>query len=99
MRHTQRRATGSCCAAGVSRRTPERADQVANRRRKGRPGGRAPDFDRETYKRRNVIERAFNKAKQWRAIATRYDKLALTYRAGFVLALVVEWLELLGDTP
>ncbi|MBF6174732.1 transposase, partial [Nocardia blacklockiae] len=55
-------------------------------------------FDTETYKRRNVIERAFNRAKHWRAVATRYDKLAITYRAGFVLALVVEWLKLLGDT-
>ncbi|MGY2032237.1 hypothetical protein ACW9HR_32520 [Nocardia gipuzkoensis] len=29
---------------------------------------------------------------------TRYDKLASTYRAGFVMALAVEWLKLLGDT-
>ncbi|WP_438944106.1 IS5 family transposase, partial [Nocardia blacklockiae] len=64
---------------------PERRDQVANRKRKGRAGGRAPGFDTETYKRRNVIERAFNRAKHWRAVATRYDKLAITYRAGFVL--------------
>ncbi|MFE3262474.1 hypothetical protein ACFXPS_44450 [Nocardia sp. NPDC059091] len=42
--------------------------------------------------RRNVIERACNKAEDWRAVATRYDKLATTYRAGFVLALIVEWL-------
>ncbi len=77
---------------------PERRDQVANRKRKGRAGGRAPCFDAEIYKRRNVIERAFNRAKHWRAVATRYDKLAITYRAGFVLALVVEWLKLLGDT-
>jgi transposase len=77
---------------------PERSDQIANRKRKGRAGGRAPRFDAAIYKRRNVVERAFNKAKHWRAVATRYDKLALTYRAGFVLALVVEWLKLLGDT-
>jgi transposase len=76
---------------------PERADQIGNRKRKGRAGGRPPVFDREAYKGRNVVERAFNKAKQWRAVATRYDKLALTYRAGVVLALVVEWLKLLGD--
>ncbi|MGV9666268.1 IS5 family transposase [Nocardia niigatensis] len=76
---------------------PERADQVANRKRRGRSGGRAPAFDSRAYKRRNVIERAFNKAKQWRAVATRYDKLALNYRAGVVLALVIEWLKLLGD--
>ncbi|RZL70553.1 MAG: IS5/IS1182 family transposase, partial [Rhodococcus sp. (in: high G+C Gram-positive bacteria)] len=53
--------------------------------------------DPESYKGRNVVERAFNKAKQWRAVATRYDKLALTYRAGFLLAGIVEWLKLLGD--
>ncbi|WP_407939523.1 IS5 family transposase [Nocardia terrae] len=76
---------------------PERSDQVANRKRKGRSGGRAPQFDAEVYKRRNVIERAFNRAKHWRAVATRYDKLATTYRAGFVLALIVEWLKSLGD--
>lgn len=77
---------------------PERRDQIANRKRRGRTGGRAPNFDTRTYKRRNVIERAFNKAKHWRAVATRYDKLAITYRAGFVLALIVEWLKSLGDT-
>ncbi|WP_267465521.1 transposase [Nocardia abscessus] len=51
----------------------ERSDQVTNRKRKGRAGGRAPSFDPEIYKRRNVIERAFNRAKHWRAVATRYD--------------------------
>jgi transposase len=78
---------------------PERSDQIANRRRRGRRGGRPPGFDRQVYKRRNVIERAFNKAKHWRAVATRYDKLAITYRAGVVLALILEWLRALGDTP
>ncbi|MFE3003382.1 hypothetical protein ACFXG4_51710 [Nocardia sp. NPDC059246] len=39
---------------------PERSDQVANRKRKGRHGGRALRFDPELHKRRNVIERAFN---------------------------------------
>jgi transposase len=77
---------------------PERSDQLASRKRRGRRGGRAPDFDRETYKRRNVIERAFNKAKHWRAVATRYDKSAITYRAGVVLALIIEWLKSSGDT-
>lgn len=46
-----------------------------------------------------MVERAFNKAKQWRAIATRYDKLAIVYRANYLLAAIVEWLKLLGDTP
>lgn len=78
---------------------PARSDQVANRKRKGSAGGRPPSFDAESYKGRNVVERAFNKAKQYRGVATRYDKLALTYRAGFMLAGIVEWLKLLGDTP
>lgn len=76
---------------------PERADQIANRKRRGRAGGRPSGFDSIAYKGRNVVERAFNKAKHWRGVATRYDKLALTYRAGFVMALIVEWLKLLGD--
>ncbi|MFD4442073.1 IS5/IS1182 family transposase, partial [Nocardia sp. NPDC058519] len=76
---------------------PQRSDQVANRKRRGRAGGRPPRFDSEAYKGRNVVERAFNKVKHWRGVATRYDKLACTYRAGFVMALTVEWLKLLGD--
>ena len=55
-------------------------------------GGRPVNFDAETYKGRNIVERSFSVFKQWRAIATRYDKLALTYRAGVVLYAVVIWL-------
>ncbi|QVI25298.1 hypothetical protein KHQ06_33410 [Nocardia tengchongensis] len=44
------------------------------------------------------MERAFNNARHWRAVATRYGKFATTYRAGFVLALIVEWLKSLADT-
>ena len=83
---------------GIRTVIPERADQIAHRKKRGRRGGRPPGFDRDTYKRRNVIERAFNKAKHWRGVATRYDKLACCYRAGLVMALIVEWLRLLGDT-
>ncbi|PSR65766.1 hypothetical protein C8258_21175 [Nocardia sp. MDA0666] len=66
--------------------------------KRGRLGGRPPGFDKVEYKRRNAVERAFNKAEHWRGVATHYDKLALTYRAGFTLALIVEWLESSGDT-
>uniref|UniRef100_UPI0040491431 transposase n=1 Tax=Georgenia sp. M64 TaxID=3120520 RepID=UPI0040491431 len=37
------------------------------------------------------VERSFNVFKQWRALATRYDKLALTYRGGVVLRAIVIW--------
>ncbi|MBF6276586.1 MULTISPECIES: transposase [Nocardia] len=60
--------------------------------------GWPPGFDKVEYTRRNVVERAFDKAERWRAVATRYDKLALTYCAGFTRALIVEWLTSSGDT-
>jgi len=56
-------------------------------------------LDKEAYKRRNVIERSFNTLKQWRGLATRYDKLTLTYRGGAVLSVIIVWLHELEDTP
>jgi transposase len=44
-----------------------------------------------------VVERAFNKAKHRRGVATHYDRLACTYRAAIAMALTVEWLKLLAD--
>jgi len=78
---------------------PEPSDQVAHRKRRGSRGGRPPAFDAEDYKRRNVIERNFNVVKQWRGLATRYDKLATVYRAGAVLRAITIWLPYLSDTP
>lgn len=71
---------------------PQPSDQAANRKRRGSAGGRPPDFDPATYRERNVVERSFNDYKQWRGLATRYDKLALTYRGGVVLRAVLIWL-------
>lgn len=65
---------------------PERSDQKQNRKNKGQRGGRPPGFDRELNKKRNTVERGFSRFKQRRAIATRYDKYALTYRGGALLA-------------
>lgn len=53
---------------------------------------RTPRFDRAAYRERNVVERLFNRLTQWRAIATRYDKLALRYHAGITLACIRLWL-------
>lgn len=72
---------------------PERSDQKARRAARGRHGGRPPAFDTDRYRDRNVVERAFGRLKQWRGIATRYDKHARNYRAGIVLgAIVLCWL-------
>jgi transposase len=71
---------------------PEPADQIGHRRRRGSAGGRPVDFDPVAYRRRNVIERAFNHLEQWRGLATRYDKHATTYRGAIVLASILTWL-------
>jgi len=79
-------------ARGVKTVIPQPSDQVAHRRRRGTAGGRPPAFDAGAYKGRNVIERSFNDHKQWRGIATRYDKLAAVYRGGVVLRAITLWL-------
>lgn len=87
---------------GIQCVIPEKEDQKANRKRKGQAGGRPVTYDKEAYKRRNVVECSFNTLKQWRSLATRYDKLALTYRSAVVLQAVVVWsaaITALGDTP
>jgi len=78
---------------------PEPDDQIGHRVRRGSRGGRPPAFDAVDYRGRNVIERGFSVLKQWRGIATRYDKLAVVYRAAIVLHAVVTWTKALSDTP
>ncbi|WP_434091015.1 IS5 family transposase [Streptomyces goshikiensis] len=75
----------------IAHTIPERSDQAANRARRGRLGGRPPAFDRGIYKRRNVVERCFNWLKQWRGIATRYEKTAQSYHAAVTLASLLMW--------
>lgn len=68
---------------------PERSDQKQRRKNKGQQGGRPPRFDRELYRERNTVERGFSRFKQWRGVATRYDKYALTYQGGVLLAAIL----------
>ncbi|MBB2893375.1 transposase [Flexivirga oryzae] len=84
---------------GIKTVIPQKITEIDARRRKGTSGGRPPAFDAEIYKGRNVVERSFSDTKQWRGLATRYDKLAITYRAGVVLQACFRWSRLLGDTP
>jgi transposase len=79
-------------ARGITTVIPEPADQIGHRKNKGSRGGRPVGYDVEDYKKRNVVERAFNQLKNWRGIATRYDKHALVYRGGVVLAAITLWL-------
>ncbi len=75
-------------ARDVKTTIPERDDQVAHRRK--RPG-RPIVFDPDDYKGRNVVERCFNRLKQWRGIAMRSDKTARNYHAALCLAATLLW--------
>ena len=55
-------------------------------------GGRLPAFDPDKYKQRNVVERAVNKLRGTRAVATRYDRRDFVYRGTIDVASIRIWL-------
>ena len=67
--------------AGKAAVIPPRVNRVAQR-----------GYDRDLYKARHLIENFFAKLKQFRAIATRYDKTARNFLAGIQLAATAIWL-------
>jgi transposase len=77
---------------------PEKADQAANRKKKGPRGGRPVTHDAELYKDRNTVERCINRIKDWRGLATRYDKTPESYEAGLHLRGSMIWLRSLRPT-
>lgn len=83
---------------GIKVVIPEKSDEIAARKRRGTRGGRPRGLDSTAYRGRNVVERHFALTKQWRGLATRYDKLAITYRAAVILAACITWSRI-GDTP
>jgi transposase len=77
---------------GISHLIPERRDQRAQRAKKGSRGGRPCRFVREEYRHRSWIERLVNRLKQFRRIATRYEKRAANYQAFVLFGCIMLWL-------
>jgi transposase len=77
---------------GIRHVIPERRDQREQRKKKGRHGGRPPRYHRVIYALRSWAERGVNRLKQWRRIATRYEKRGVHYLAFAYLVSTVLWL-------
>lgn len=90
--YSSRAIRGELRRRGVVTVIPEPNDQQGNRKRRGARGGRPVTYDPVRYKGRNVVERAFCLLKQWRGLATRYDKHAINYRGAVILAAILTWL-------
>lgn len=89
---------------GIKAVIPVKDDQHKARVKRGSMGGRPPLFDAIHYRDRNTVERAVNKLRGHRAVATRYDKRDYIYRATIAVASIAIWVRdpatnPLRDTP
>ena len=87
---------GPSCRRSLRRRglkhvIPEKADVISRRKSKGSRGGRPCRFVKAEYVERNVVERCILRLKQFRRVATRYEKRAAMFEAVVTLAAIILW--------
>ncbi|MGW6217957.1 IS5 family transposase [Streptomyces sp. NPDC055109] len=90
--YTSRRNRRYLRRRGIAHTIPERLDQQRHRRNRGSRSGRPTGFDSERYKKRNTVERAINRLKGFRSVATRYERRAYIYLGTVTLAALLIWL-------
>jgi transposase len=79
--YTGRRHRATCRRRGVRYTIP-----------KLRTEHRSGPFDPAAYRRRHLVENLFARCKQFRALATRYDKRGASFRAAWVIVMTILWL-------